>query len=74
MTDDESQMIDIDAKPTYQASMRLKSGPTVRVTVQYGEILMDIRDDHGRTVSGWMTDDEAGEVASMCHAAERRCF
>jgi hypothetical protein len=74
MADDESQMINTDAKPTYQASMRLKSGPTVRITVDDGQVLMDICDDHGRTVSGWMTDDEAGEVASMCRAAERRCF
>lgn len=74
MTDDESQMIGIDAKPTYQASLRLKSGPTVRATVMNGEILTDIRDDEGRTAAGWMTGSEAVEVASMLYAADRQCF
>jgi hypothetical protein len=73
MTDDESQMIGIDAKPTYQASLRLKSGPTVRVTVMDGAVLTDIRDDEGRTVAGWMTGSEATEIASMLFAADRQC-
>lgn len=73
MNEDSSHTIDIDAKPTYQASLRLKSGPVVRVTVMDGEILTDIRDDEGRPVAGWMTADEAGEVAGMLRAAERQC-
>lgn len=64
-------MIDIAAKPTYQASLRLRSGPIVRVTATGSGVLMDIRDDYGRAVGGWMTDTEIGEVACMCRAAER---
>ena len=73
MTSDESHLIDIDAKPTYQASLRLRYGATVRVTVLDGEILTDFRDDDGRLVSARMTGQEATEIASMHYAADRNC-
>lgn len=73
MNEDSSHLIDIDANPTYQASLRLKSGPIVRVTVLDGEIRAGISADHGRAADGWMTADEAGEVAGMLRAAERQC-
>jgi hypothetical protein len=71
MTDDASRLTDINAHPTYQASLRLACGATVRVTVLDGEILTDIRNDEGCTVSVLMTADEAGEVATMLRSAER---
>jgi hypothetical protein len=73
MSDDASQTTGIYAKPTYQASLRLGSGATVRVTVLNGEILTDIRDDDGYAVSARMTGREAMEVASMHNAADRQC-
>lgn len=71
MTDDTSRLTDINAHPTYHASLRLGYGATVRVTVLDGEILTDIRADNGYPVGGRMTADEAGEVAGMLRAAER---
>ncbi len=73
MTDDASQLPDIDVIPTYHASLRLASGVTARVTVLDDEILADFRDDEGRAVSATMTADEAGEIAGMLRAAERIC-
>jgi hypothetical protein len=73
MSDDASRLTDINAHPTYQASLRLACGATVRVTVLDGEILTDIRDDNGHPVSARMTGNEATEVASMHYAADRNC-
>lgn len=56
MADDTSRLTDINAHPTYHASLRLASGTTVR---------------NGDSVGGRMTADEAGEVATMLRAAER---
>jgi hypothetical protein len=71
MTDDASRLTDINAHPTYHASLRLASGVTVRVTVLDDEILTDFRDDNGVSGGAVMTADEAGEVATMLRAAER---
>lgn len=72
MGDELLNTADIDSKPIYQASMRLASGPTFRVTVVDGEVLADFRDDEGRTVAARLTADEAAEMASMLNAADRR--
>jgi hypothetical protein len=71
MTDDTSHMSDLDMKPTYQASIALRSGGTARVTVCGKEILFDVRDGDGRLIPARLTDDEAREIASMLHAADR---
>jgi hypothetical protein len=73
MTDDASRLTDINVHPTYQASLRLTCGATVRVTVLDGAILTDIRDDEGRSVGARMTENEATEFASMHYAAARNC-
>lgn len=73
MADDTSQLSDINASPTYHASLRLTCGAIARVTVDNGEILTDFRDSDGRLVSARMTEDEAGEVAGMLRTAERIC-
>lgn len=66
-------MIDIGTKPTYQASMRLKSGPTVRVTVVDREVTVDIHDDYGRAVDGRMDGDEVSALGAMCRTANWMC-
>lgn len=71
MTDDASQLSDINVIPTYHASLRLACGVTARITVLDGEILADFRDDDGCAASAIMTADEVGEIAGMLRAAER---
>jgi hypothetical protein len=73
MTDDASRLTDINAHPTYQASLRLTCGATVHITVLDGEILTDIRDDNGHPVGVRISGIEATEIASMLNAADRNC-
>jgi hypothetical protein len=70
MTDDASRLTDINAHPTYQASLRLTCGATVRVTVMDGEVLTDIRDDNGLVVGARMTGNEAFEFSVMLRSAD----
>jgi hypothetical protein len=71
MNDDTSHISDLDMKPTYQASITLGWGGTARVTVSGNQILFDVRDGDGRLIPARLTDDEAQEIASMMHAADR---
>jgi hypothetical protein len=71
MTDDTSHISDLDMKPTYQASIALRFGGTARVTVCGKDILFDVRDDDGRLIPAQLADNEAMEIASMMHAADR---
>ena len=70
MTDDSSHLIDINAKPTYQERLHLRSGASVRVTVVGREIFTEIRDDADQLVAGRMTAAEAREMASMLDSAD----
>jgi hypothetical protein len=70
MTDDASRLTDINARPTYRASLRLTCGATVRVTVLDDEVLTDIRDDNGYLVSARMSDNEAFEFSVMLRSAD----
>jgi hypothetical protein len=70
MTDDASRLTDINVHPTYQASLRLACGATVRVTVLDGEILTNIRDDRQELVSAQMTGNEAFEFSVMLRSAD----
>ena len=60
---------EIASRPVFTASLRLACGATLRVTKENGEVLMDIRDDDGRSVPARMSEHEAETVVSMVRQA-----
>lgn len=63
------------SKPTYQSSLRLESGGTVRVVTRTGGvILFDVVNDDDEPMVAAPTHGEANEMASMLEAAARAAW